>query len=136
MLITASKEQGKVPVTVLKLHGDLDSSSYVEVIQKAQEEYDAGARHLVLDLTRVPYMSSAGLMALHSVALLYSGHALGKNASGRPSYRALEPELDEAVRERVKLVGPQPRVVQVLDTVGLKRFFEVYDEVQAAVDSF
>jgi anti-anti-sigma regulatory factor len=136
MLITVSQEQGQVPVTVLRLHGDLDSTSYVEAIQKAQEEYDRGARHLVLDLSKVPYMSSAGLMSLHSMALLYSGHVLGKGVAGRPSYRALNPELDDSVREHVKLVGPQPRVVQVLDTVGLKRFFEVFDDVQVAVNAF
>jgi anti-anti-sigma regulatory factor len=36
----------------------------------------------------------------------------------------------------VKLLNPQPAVDQVLDTVGLKQFFEVFSDLNAGVNSF
>ena len=136
MLITVSKAEGRPEVTVLSLHGNLDSQDYTEVIEKAQAAYDAGARKLVLDLAGVPYMSSAGLMAIHTAALVFGGTAVQKGPGGRPSYRALDPHEDHAARLHVRLVGPQPRVAQVLETVGLMQFFDVFEDIAAAVNSF
>jgi anti-anti-sigma regulatory factor len=136
MLIMMSNEEGPPPVTVMSLHGDLDSSSYRDVIERAQAAYDGGARKLVLDLAKVPYMSSAGLMAVHSVALIFGGQAVQPGPTGRPAFRALDPQLDHQARLHVRLVGPQPRVAQVLETVGLKQFFEIFEDAEAAVASF
>jgi anti-anti-sigma regulatory factor len=135
MLITVS-EEGPLRVTVLALHGDLDAASYPQVVDKAQEAYAAGARRLVLDLTKVPFISSAGLMALHTTGLLFSGHLVQKDAGGRLSYRSIDPEMDQEARQRVKLVSPQLRVAHVLETVGLHQFFEIHPDVAAAVGSF
>ena len=60
MTITTRQAQGSVPVTVLGLEGDLDASNYLDVIAAARKAYDAGARHLVLDMGGVPFMSSSG----------------------------------------------------------------------------
>ena len=136
MLIIVAQEQGRVPVTVIRLHGDLDSTNYTEVIEKAQEIHDGGARHLILELSKVPFIGSAALMSLHTVALIFAGQKMHKDASGRPAFRALDPDRDQMARDHVKLVNPQPRVAQVLETVGLKRFFEIFGDVQSAVDSF
>jgi len=136
MLITVSKEEGRIPISVLLLHGDLDASNYTEVIQKAQELYDGGARDLVIDLSKVPFMSSAGLMSVHAMALIFAGHAVQTGGSGRPSFRALDPVRDEAARQHVKLLNPQSQVDQLLETVGLKQFFQVFNDLQAALDSF
>lgn len=136
MQISSSKQTGRVPVTILHLAGDLDASNYTEVIRGAQELYDAGARDLLIDLGNVPYMSSAGLMALHTVSLIFSGQNMQPGESGRPSFRSLDMQKDQAAREHVKLLGPQPAVDQVLETVGLKEFLEVFTDLEAAVKSF
>jgi anti-anti-sigma regulatory factor len=136
MQITISKKQGRIPITVLQLHGDIDGSNYTEAIQKAQELYDGGARYLVIDLSKVPFMSSAGLMAVHAMALIFAGHAIQTGGSGRPSFRALDPVRDSAARQHVKLLSPQSRVDQLLETVGLKQFFQVFNDLQTALDSF
>ena len=47
MQISFSKQQGNVPVTVMQLMGDIDSSTYTDVIDKAQEAFDEGAREPV-----------------------------------------------------------------------------------------
>jgi anti-anti-sigma regulatory factor len=136
MNITFSTKEGRVPVTVLHLNGELDASTYTEVIKKAQESYDGGARDLLIDLSKVPYISSAGLMSLHTVALIFAGQSLNPNSSGRPTFRSLDPNRDQVAREHVKLLSPQPAVAQVLDTVGLNSFFEVFEDLEGAVKSF
>ena len=136
MQITSSKQAGKVPVTVLHLEGNLDASNYTDVIGKAQALYDDGARDLVLDLGKVPYMSSAGLMSLHTISLVFAGQSMQPNSSGRPTFRSLDPDRDQAARQHMKLLNPQPAVDQVLDTVGLKQFFEVFTDLESAVKSF
>jgi anti-anti-sigma regulatory factor len=136
MKINFSKHEGRVPVTVMHLAGELDASTYTDVIKQVQESYDGGTRDLVIDLGGVPYISSAGLMSLHTVALVFAGQSLQPNSSGRPTFRSLNPKRDEAAREHVKLLNPQPPVVQVLDTVGLKSFFEIFTDLESAVKSF
>ncbi len=136
MLITLTQEQARVPITVMHLHGDLDASNYTEVIKKAQELYESKVRDLVLDMSKVPYMSSAGLMSLHTAALIFAGQQVQTGGSGRPSFRAIDPQKDQAARQHVKLFGPQTQVDQVLETVGLKQFFEIFTDLQAALKSF
>lgn len=136
MQINFSKQEGRAPVTVMQLTGDLDASNYTEVIAKAQETYDDGTRNLLIDLSKVPYVSSAGLMSLHAVVLIFAGQSMQSKQAGRPSFRAINPERDSAVRQHVKLLSPQTAVEQVLDVVGLKHFFDIHTDLETAVGSF
>ena len=136
MQINFSTQDGRVPVTVLHLAGELDASTYTDVIKKVQESYDSGARDLLIDLGNVSYISSAGLMSLHTVALIFAGQSLQPNSSGRPTFRSLDPKRDDAAKQHVKLLNPQQAVEQVLDTVGLKSFFEVFTDLESAVKAF
>ncbi len=133
MLITVTQEQGRVPVSVLHLHGDLDSSNYTDVIKKAQDLFGNGTRDLVIDLEKVPFMSSAGLMALHTIALLFRGDT---PVEGGKAFRPIDPERDKEIQNHVKLLNPQQPVERVLETVGLKQFFQIFTDLPAAVSSF
>jgi anti-anti-sigma regulatory factor len=135
MQITLTKQNGLVPVSVLKLTGNLDASNYAAVIAKAQEAYDDGARDLLIDLSGVPYVSSAGLMSLHTVALIFGGYAM-KNGAGRPAFRSVNAQNEKVVRQHTKLLGPQASVAEVLDTVGLRQFLDVHADFEQAIQSF
>ena len=65
MTIATSQAPGSpvVPVTMLSIQGGLDASNDQAVIDAAQAVYEKGARRLILDMSDVPYMSSAGLVA-------------------------------------------------------------------------
>jgi anti-anti-sigma regulatory factor len=136
MQISFSKQESRVPVTVMKLSGNLDASNYADVIAKAQGAYDEGARYLLIDLSGVPYVSSAGLMSLHSVALIFAGFFVKSKESGRPAFRSINSQNAQTVREHLKLISPQPDVDQVLDMVGLKQFLDIYANLETAVQSF
>jgi len=136
MQITFSKHEANVVVTVMQMAGKLDASNYIEAIQKAQEAYDDGARNLLIDLSKVPYISSAGLMSLHTMVLIFSGNAVHAKDGGRASFRPINMARDGEVRKRVKIFSPQPEVEQVLDVVGLKQFFEIHTDLDTALQSF
>lgn len=136
MQIAFSKHEGHVPVSVMKLAGNLDASNYADVIAKAQNAYDEGARDLLIDLSEVPYVSSAGLMSLHSVALIFAGQSMKSKESGRPAFRSINAQNEKIVRQHVKLLNPQPAVEEVLDVVGLKQFLDVYTDLETAVQAF
>ncbi len=138
MNITVSQAQGRVPVTVLCIEGDLDGSNYQDVIARAKELYAAGTRHLLLDLTNTPYMSSAGLVALHGVTLLLRGEEPPSPENGWSAFHAISRDQTSghAKQHGVKLLNPQPRVDKLLDKAGLKDSFEIYNDLQTAVASF
>ena len=136
MQISFSKHEGNVPVTVMQLAGDIDASSYTDVINKAQEAYDDGARDLLIDLSKVPYVSSAGLMSLHTVVKIFAGHSVQPKDGGRPYFRAINKDQDEPMRAHVKLLSPQPAVEQVLEMVGLKLFFDIHTDLETALKSY
>ncbi len=136
MQIIFSKQESRVPVTIMQLSGELDASNYTDVIAKAQGAYDEGARDLLVDLSNVPYVSSAGLMSLHSVALIFAGHSMNSKESGRPVFRSINAQNEKTVRQHVKLLSPQPAVEQVLDVVGLKQFLDIYTDLETAIQSF
>jgi len=135
MEINVSKEQGKVPVNVIHLKGDLDASSYLELVKAAQELYDAGAQDLLLDMTDLAFISSAGLASLHIVTKMFRGE---KTASedGWGAFKAIDRDRDSGMQRHVKLLNPSSDVDNVLDTVGFKQFFEVYSDLNEAVQSF
>jgi len=135
MNIVVENAQGRVPVTILALHGDLDGSNYQEVIAKAHDLYGAGTRHLLLDMSDTPYMSSAGLVALHSVILLLRGEQSPDLESGWSALHAIARE-QSGVQKAVKLLNPQARVRRTLEVSGMQEFFEIYTDRQAAVESF
>ena len=83
MNITTAQSTAQAQVTILRLQGDLDGANYLDVIAAAKSAQQNGATHLLLDIGGVPYMSSAGLVALHSAVLLLRGEQPPDPAAGR-----------------------------------------------------
>src|SRR5512138_3575904 len=136
MNISVSEAQGNVPVTVIKLDGQLDGQNYQELIAKAQELYSQGARDFLFDLSDLTYISSAGLVALHSVALLVRGEQTPDLEGGWSAYRSMGRASKAGIQKHVKLLNPRPEVTNILDMVGFGDLFEVFTDREKAVSSF
>jgi anti-anti-sigma regulatory factor len=135
MNITLSKAAGNVPVTIMRVDGQLDGQSYMQLIDKARELYKEGARDFLLDLSDLTYISSAGLVALHSVALLTNGETLPDTDSGWSAYRSVK-NTSATVQTHIKLYNPREEVKSVLEMVGFDRVFSVFTDFDEAVKSF
>jgi len=136
MQITITKEQGKVPVTVIQLNGQLDGQTYQSLISKAEEISKEGAKNVILDMTNLTYISSAGLVSLHTIALLLKGEAVPNSEEGWSALRSMGNVGEAGVQKHVKLLNPRPEIVSVLDMVGFSAFFEIFTDKQKAIDSF
>ena len=134
MEINVSIHEADEPVAVMNIKGNVDASNYVEIVNKAQEIYNNSMHNLILDLSEVPYISSAGLVAIHKIALIYSGGKQEVEQEGKET----RPDFTHHAnaRKRVKLLNPRPEVDRTLETTGLKLFFKVFDNLDNALKSF
>jgi anti-anti-sigma regulatory factor len=136
MHLQVEQGQGRVPVAIVAFHGSLDASNYEELIAKAKELQAEGARYLLLDMSDMPFMSSSGLVALHSIALLLRGASLPDAEMGWQAFHSLSHDRDTGSQPHLKLLNPQPKVLQTLRITNMTDFFEVYSDLQTAIDSF
>ncbi len=136
MNISVSQAQGNVPVTIIKLDGQLDGQNYQELIARAQELYNEGKRDFLLDLGDLTYISSAGLVALHSVALLTRGEELPDTEGGWSTYRSMGRSSEAGLQRHVKLLNPKSEIIGVLDMVGFSNVFQIYTDRDEAINSF
>ncbi len=123
------------PVTVLTTHGDIDGSNYRELIAVAQKLYQDGTRNLLLDLADTPFMSSSGMVALHSVALLLQGGQPLNVEDGWAALREMGAGLG-GPQAHLKLLNVGPRVDRTLEISGLKTFYQIFTDRQTALASF
>ena len=136
MEITVSQQQGKVPVTVVQPHGHLDASNYTELVNQVELLMKNGAQDFVIDLSDVPFMSSAGLAALHTLAMLLRGEKLADPDSGWAVLKSMDRSRESGIQKHIKLLSPQEGVAETFDKAGFTLFFEVFTDVQKAVASF
>ena len=115
----------------MKLKGDVNASNFMEVVDKAQAVYDNPARHLIIDLSEVPSISSTGHVAIHKIALIYSGVPQNVEANENPDFTH-----SSQARKYVRLVSPQPAVDESLTKAGMKLFFKVFNDLESAIQSF
>jgi anti-anti-sigma regulatory factor len=136
MEITISQEQGSAPVTVLKLGGQLDGQTYQDLIMKAQQVIGEGAKNILLDMGDLTYISSAGLVSLHTIALLLKGETPPDPEQGWSALKSMGNSGGGGAQKNIKLLNPRPEVVSVLDMVGFSAVFEVFTDRQKALESF
>jgi serine/threonine-protein kinase RsbW len=102
-----------VEVKTITFVGDLDAASAPALDAEIKKEVASGKHHLVLDLSGVPYIASAGFRAIQG---------------GLMACRSYGGDL--------RIAGMIPAVRQVFDTLGFTPLFHVYDEAPSAVASF
>ncbi len=132
MEIRVSTEQGRVPVTVFRVFGDVDVQSYEALQAQAEQAYRAGTRYLLLDLAQVDYVSSAGIRAINHLFNLMRTDVPAENDA------ALREGLSAGtfMSQHLKLLNPNPRVKEVLKITGLDMFLEFHTDLGPAVASF
>jgi anti-anti-sigma factor len=126
--ITASQIQGAVPITVLHLSGHLHGNTEPELLDQVRQAQEDGSKYLLLDLSEVEVLTSAGLRAIHNI------------------FNLLTPQSDvEVIRQHgqepykspyFKLVCPNPDVYYVLNIAGFLQNLLIYNNLDEALKSF
>jgi len=135
MEITISQHEGITPVAVIQLQGAMNGK---KLVAEAQKLYDAGTQNLLLDMSGLTFISSAGLSALHHIAMMYRGEGQPDFKEDRAAFQAIRKERYTGFRlqEHVKLLNPSEAIRDVLDIVGFKAFFEIFTDLDTAIASF
>lgn len=130
MELSVTQEQGKVPVTVLHVKGNIDSTTYQAFQTQAEKLIADGAHDLLLDLHEVPYMSSAGLRSLNQIynKLRAGAEDQANVTKGVTAGTYKSPHL--------KILSPSARVLETLKMSGFDMFLDIRTNLQDAVASF
>ena len=136
MNLSITQEQSSVPVTVILISGDIDASNYLLLVEKARDAFRAGTVNLLLDLSQTPFLSSSGLVALHSIALLARGKEPLDPQLGWGAFREMGEGLPGGLQEHFKLLNPQPRVLRTLERSGMTESFAIFTDRAEALASF
>lgn len=139
MALTTSVEQvaGRVPITVVALDGELDASNFERFIDEARALYDAGTRHLLIDLSGLTFLASSGLVALHSIVRVMRGEAPPDPESGWDAFHTMGLDVESGgTQTDVQLCAPQAGVARVLQRTGLDRLFVVHPDRATAIAAF
>lgn len=99
-------------VELVKVSGRIDSSNAAQ-FDSVLKEVASRKNNVVLEMSGIDYISSAGLRAIIGLLRECKKH-----------------------KGDVRLASPSERVVEVLALAGLDSLFEVYDTEAAAVGSF
>jgi len=118
--IMVGQEQGSAPVTVLRVEGDIDASTHQILQDKGSEVIADGATNILLDLSGVHYMGSAGFRAIHAITnMLDDSESVGMSRS-----------------KHLKLYNPSDEVSRVIKTLGFDSFLDIFRDRDEAVNSF
>jgi anti-anti-sigma factor len=73
MQVTTAPARHKPSVTILAIQGEINAQTSAQFETAARQAIESGARNLLLDLTQVPYVSTAGLRSTQAIFnLLYT----------------------------------------------------------------
>ena len=132
MEIKVSTEKGLRPISVIHVNGNIDSASYEKFQSEAESLIMAGTRDILVDLTEVRFVSSAGIRALHAIF---------------NKLRDLSPDIsDDEMRKGInngsyksphlKLLNPSKETLATLNMTGLDMYIENFNDLKKAVSSF
>lgn len=116
--INVVNKEGRVPVTVFQLIGQVDANTYTSLQDKAEEENKEGADYMLLDMTEVGYMSSAGFKAMHSI------------------YSMLGGIQDGGKSQHLGLLNPTDEVSRIVKTLGFDSYINIYSNMDEAIAAF
>jgi anti-sigma B factor antagonist len=111
----AMRRESKDEIQIVSVSGDVDLYSahrLGEVISRAKSQADFHPPRMVVDLSEVEFMDTAGLEVLLE-----------------------ECSFSRQVGRKMCLVAQEGPITRLLELTGLKELFHLYDELGRAVDS-
>jgi anti-anti-sigma factor len=116
--ISSEQMQADVPVTVLNLRGWLDAQSEGQLLEAARNSYDGGARYLLINMSELDTLTSAGMRALQKCFQIFT------------------PKEDQFKVAHLKLCNAPPQIYNVLGITGFLQNIPMYESMEAALQSF
>jgi anti-anti-sigma factor len=116
--ITSEQVQADVPVTIFHLRGWLDAQGEGALLEAARKANDDGAQYLLIDMSDLNTLTSAGMRAIQKV------------------YQIFTPKDDRLKVAHLKLCNAPPPIYNVLGITGFLQHIPMYETRGAALESF
>jgi anti-anti-sigma factor len=114
----SEQKEASVPVTVFHISGWLDAQSEDQLLKSARDAYDAGARFLLIEMSGLDTLTSAGMRAIQKVYQMYT------------------PKEDHFKVAHLKLCNAPPQIYNVLGITGFLQNIPMYESLDGALESF
>ena len=134
MDIKTYTEKGDVVVTVMHVDGNIDNTTYAAFQSKADELIEGGAHFILVDLSHVQFVSSAGMRALQYV--------YDRLRSLYPASDKSDEDVKKGIREGtykspyLKLLSPSKEAAKTFEMTGFDMFIEIFTDKNTAIASF
>ena len=134
MEIKVTTENARVPITVLHVDGNIDSSTYQAFRAKADELIKGGARYILIDLAHAPFVSSAGLRAFNNL--------FNQLRSLHPDANLSEEDMRKGISAgtykspHLKLLNMSETTRIAFDNAGFDMYIETFKDLKKALASF
>ncbi|HET9908648.1 MAG TPA: STAS domain-containing protein [Anaerolineales bacterium] len=126
--ITTSQVQGEVSVVIFHLNGHLHGNTEQQLLDRARQSHEDGSKYVLLDLSDLEVLSSAGLRAIHSIFNMFTPQS---------DVEIIRQHRDEPYKSPyVKLVCPNPDIYYILNITGFLQNLLIYTNMEEAVNSF
>jgi anti-sigma B factor antagonist len=109
----ALARQSRDGLSILSLEGYLDAHTAPQFEKAVEEEFEAGNLRLIVECSKLTYISSAGLGVFMSFV----------------------EEIREAGGD-IKICGLTPKVMQVFEILGFPALFDIVEDVPAAARKY
>ena len=116
--ITTEQRQAAVPVTVFYIRGWLDGQSEEQFLEVARTAYEGGARYMLIDMTDLDTITSAGIRAIQKLYQMYT------------------PKEDRFKVAHLKLCNAPPQIYNVLGITGFLQNIPMHENLDEALNSF
>jgi len=132
MNIEVTYETGRVPVTVLSIVGDIDSSNHTQLDHTAFQEIEKGAHYMLIDLSGVRFMSSA---AFRSITIIFKKlRSLSMDGSDDEMHKKINAGTYKS--PYLKLYKPSKEVAEFMKIAGYDMILEIHNNLKTAIASF
>jgi len=134
MEIKVSTENGRVPITVLHVDGNIDSSTSETFLSTTRTLIKEGARYILVDLSHAPFVSSAGLRAFHTL--------FNELRSINPEANLSDDQMKKGISAgtykspHLKLLNLSSETKTVFETSGFDMYIDTFTDRKAALASF
>jgi len=115
---TIEEVQAAVPITIFHLRGWLDAQSENDFVEWANQAYENGTRYLLLDLSELDTLTSAGMRAIQKIYNMYT------------------PKGADKEYPHLKMASAPPQVYNSLKVTGFLQTIPMFESVQSAIDTF
>lgn len=128
LTISTSQIQGDVSVAVVHLKGHLHGPTEKELLDTVRQAHEDGTRYILLDLSELEVLSSAGLRGIQQTFKLFTPQS---------DVELMRQHGDEPYKSPyMKLVCPNPQIYYVLSITGFLQNIPIFNNLEDAANSF